>query len=112
VERSEYGAERPPGEVEPRLHHRLEAVGVAPRLPSVSELVARQPQLPGGLEMIAASRRARPPLEPFREEVRTRVAQCRPRRNDAGAEQDAYDESDNARAAESSSSRSGTSPSS
>ena len=112
VQRAEDGAERPGGEVEPLLDFRLEAVRVAPRLLAPCELVSREPQLPDGLEMVARGRRAGPSVEPLGEEVRPRVAKRRPRRDDAGREEDAYDEPDNARAAESSSSRSGTSPSS
>ena len=112
VERAEDDAERPAGEVDALLGLGLEAVRVAPGVLAALNLVAGEPQLPDGLEMVSWGRGAGSALQPLGKEVRAGVAQRRPCRDDAGREEDDYDESDNARAAESSSSTSGTSPSS
>lgn len=109
---AEDGGERPAGEVDARVRLRLEAVRVEPRLRAAPELVAGQPELPGDLQVVPRGRRAGPAVEPLGEEVRPCVLQRRPGRDEACGEEERYDDCDKARAAASSSSTSGTSPSS
>lgn len=109
---AEDGGERPTGEVDARVRLRLEAVGVEPRLRAAPELVAGQPELPRDLQVVARGGCPRPTAEPLGEEVRSRVLQRRPGRDEACSEEERYDDCDKARAAASSSSTSGTSPSS
>jgi hypothetical protein len=71
--------------------------------------VSGQPQLPDRLQVIARGRGTRKAVQPFREEVVVRVSKRRRRREDACADVERYDEEDKARAAETSSSKSGTS---
>ena len=72
------------------------------------ELVADEPEVVLGLEVVSGGGLARH-RRCFSEEVRTGMLQRGPGRDDAGAEVERADESYKARAAESSSSKSGTS---
>ncbi len=72
------------------------------------ELIADEPEVVLGLEVVARGRLPRYRGSP-REEVRARVLQRGPGRDDTGAEVERADERYKARAAESSSSKSGTS---
>lgn len=78
----------------------------------MNQLETGQPQLPERLEMVAGRGDAWQTRQPFREEIVLRVPQRRPGRDNARAEVDGDYEDCKARAAEMSSSKSGTSASS
>jgi hypothetical protein len=71
--------------------------------------VSRQPELPDRLQVVSRSRRTRKSVQPLREEVVVGLPKRRRGREDACAEVERYDEEDKACAAETSSSKSGTS---
>ena len=72
------------------------------------ELVADEPEVVLGLEVVAGGRLAGDGCRAS-EEMRARVLECGPGRDDPGTEIEGADERYKARAAESSSSKSGTS---
>ena len=72
------------------------------------ELMAEEPEAPAGLQMVARRGLAVAPLVAC-EEVRARVLERRPRREQARRDVERYGEADKPRAAASSSSKSGSS---
>jgi hypothetical protein len=74
--------------------------------------VAGEPELPERLEVVSWSGDTRRPAQSLRQEPLVGVLRRGPGGDGAGAEVDRYDEADKSRAAEMSSSKSGTSTSS
>ena len=108
LERPERRSERPAAEVHARAALRPERVRVEPRRPAVLHLVPDQPEVVDGLQVIADRGLAVDRLGP-RREVRPEVLGRRPHRREADGDVERAGESYKARAAESSSSKSGTS---
>ena len=108
VERPERKPKRPAAEVDPRARFRLERVRVAPRRAPVVELVADEPEVVDGLQVVAARRLPRDVLG-ARGEPRVEMLRRRPHRSQSRREVESAGEGYKARAAESSSSKSGTS---
>ena len=103
--------ERPAAEVHARAALGPERVRVEPGCVTVLELVADEPEVVDGLQVVAHRRLAVDHLRP-RGEVRAEVLRRRPHRRQADGEVERAGERYKARAAESSSSKSGTSASS
>ena len=101
--------ERPAGEIPARLDLRLEAVRITPRRPPVLELVPDEPELVADLEVVAR-RRLAVPRATLGHEGRVHVPGTGPCRKKTCPEVERAGERYNARAAASSSSKSGTSP--
>ena len=101
--------ERPAGEIPARLDLRLEAVRITPRRPPVLELVPDEPELVADLEVVAR-RRLAVPRAALGHEGRVQVPGTGPCRKETCPEVERAGERYNARAAASSSSKSGTSP--
>src|ERR671931_1328993 len=108
VERPERHRERPTGEVDRRARLRPEAVRVAPRRVAVLDLVPRQPEVVERLEVVAR-RRLAVAGRAAGHEARSGVPDRGPGGGDAGREVERAGERYEARAAASSSSKSGTS---
>src|SRR4051794_22068785 len=108
IERPEDEPERPAAEVPARRALWPEGVRVAPRRAAVVELVPDEPEVVLGLQVVAR-RRLAGHGGPAREEARPRVRELRRHRQQPGAEVERDEERYKARAAESSSSKSGTS---
>src|SRR5215213_1856827 len=110
-DRSEWPERQPEGpaaEVPARRALRPERVRVAPRCVATRKLVADEPEVVFGLQVVAG-RRLTGNRRRAREEARAGVVEPRPHRQEAGAEVERDEKRYKARAAESSSSKSGTS---
>jgi hypothetical protein len=107
-QRPERQPERPAAEVDPRARLRPEGVRVEPGRAAVVELVPDEPEVVDGLQVVARGRFAADRLC-ARGEVRAEVLRRGPHRGQARRKVERAGESYKARAAESSSSKSGTS---
>ena len=112
LQRPERQAEGPTGEVEARLDLRLEAIGIVERVGAASELVSRQPELPERLQVVSRRRGPWERVQPLREELVVRLLERGPGGERPGGEVQRNYEPCKSRAAEMSSSKSGTSASS